>query len=107
MKKLLALTALIGFVSMMSGCAMTFGGATSGGVITSNVKGPVAVGDQSVSPAKTGVATATAIVFFASGDASISAAMAQGQIKKIHHVDNETFSVLGFFATYKTVVYGE
>ena len=107
MKKLLALTTLIGFVSMMSGCAMTFGGATYGGLFTSNVKGPVSVGDQSVSPSKTGTAIATAIVCFASGDASISAAMAQGQIKKIHHVDCETFSVLGWYATYKTVVYGE
>ena len=107
MNKLLALTVVIGFVSLMSGCATTYGGAAYGGIITSNVKGPVSVGDQSVAPAKTGVATASAIVFFASGDASISAAMANGQIKKIHHVDNETFSVLGFFATYKTIVYGE
>ncbi len=107
MKNFLALTALIGLVSMMSGCAMTFGGATYGGVITSNVKGPVSVGDQGVTPTKTGTSTATAIVFFASGDASISAAMAAGGIKKIHHVDNETFSILGWYATYKTVVYGE
>jgi hypothetical protein len=107
MKKFLALTVVIGFVSMMSGCATTYGGSTYGGIVSSNVKGPVAVGDQTVGWTKTGTSQSTAIVVFASGDASITAAMNAGGIKKIHHVDNETFSVLGFYATYKTIVYGE
>ena len=35
------------------------------------------------------------------------AAMKEGNITKVHHVDSETFSVLGVYARYKTIVYGE
>ncbi len=41
------------------------------------------------------------------GDASISAAMAEGGITKIHHVDSKVFQVLGLYAKYETIVYGE
>jgi hypothetical protein len=41
------------------------------------------------------------------GDASISAAMADGGIKKVHHVDMDSFNVLGIYATYTVKVYGE
>jgi len=41
------------------------------------------------------------------GDASIQAAMQNGGITKIHHVDYKVTSVLGVYATYTTVVYGE
>jgi len=71
------------------------------------VKGPVCMGDPSVQALKKGVSEASAIVFFASGDASIDSAMKAGNITKVHHVDCETFSILGLYATYKTIVYGE
>jgi hypothetical protein len=44
---------------------------------------------------------------FATGDASISAAMRNGGITQIHHVDHETSSFLGVYAKYITIVYGE
>jgi len=44
---------------------------------------------------------------FATGDASISAAAASGGISRIHHVDHETLNILGIYAKYTTVVYGE
>jgi len=44
---------------------------------------------------------------YATGDASISAAMRNGKITRIHHVDHETFSILGVYAKYTTIVYGE
>lgn len=43
----------------------------------------------------------------ATGDASIEAAAKAGGITKIHHVDFENFSILGIYATFTTVVYGD
>jgi hypothetical protein len=107
MKKLLLLAVVAGFVVSVSGCAIPSGSPVYGGLVTANVKGPVGMGDAAVKPAKTGMAQASAIVFFATGDCSIEAAMKNGGITKVHHVDCEAFSILGLYATYKTVVYGE
>ena len=80
-------------------------GGTVGYVYT-QAQGPVAVGDASGSE-KVGTSMSTAIICIATGDASIEAAMQNGGIKKIHHVDYKVLSVLGVYATYTTVVYGE
>lgn len=56
---------------------------------------------------KVGMATSTAIICIATGDASIQAACQNGGITKIHHVDHKSMSVLGVYAKYTTVVYGE
>jgi len=63
--------------------------------------------DNGVQALKPGVSQATGILFFATGDASVGAAMDEGGITKVHHVDAEVFSVLGLYATHKTIVYGE
>lgn len=44
---------------------------------------------------------------FARGDASIDAAVKQGGLTKITHVDYKAFSVLGVYARLETYVYGE
>jgi len=77
------------------GCVAPYGVPNYGGLVTANVKGPVAGVDNNVSPSKMGEAKATGIIFFSQGDASISAAMRAGGITKVHHVDCEAFSVLG------------
>lgn len=41
------------------------------------------------------------------GDGGINKACKDGGIKKISHVDVQQTSILGFFTTYKTYVYGE
>jgi hypothetical protein len=74
--------------------------------ITLNERGPVAAG-SAAGQSKVGRATAVGILVFAHGDASISAAMANGGITRIHHVDHETFNLLGLYAKYTTIVYGE
>jgi hypothetical protein len=74
--------------------------------ITLNERGPVSAG-SAAGQSKVGRATAVGIVMFAQGDASISAAMANGGITRIHHVDHETFNILGLYAKYTTIVYGE
>jgi len=70
------------------------------------VKGPVSAGPAETSP-KVGRSQAWGIPLFAMGDASISAAAANGGITKIHHVDQETLNILGIYARYMTVVHGE
>jgi phosphatidylserine decarboxylase len=80
-------------------------GGTYGGVFT-QTDAAVAVGNAS-GYSKVGTAESTAIIFFATGDSSIKAAMENGHITKIHHVDCKVMSVLGLYAKYTTVVYGE
>jgi len=106
MRRVIIWSAVIAVTVMMCGCAIPYGAATYGGVYTS-VKGPVTGVDNSVQCVKSGVAVAKSIVCVGTGDASISAAMSNGGIKKVHHVDNEFTSFLGVFAEYKTTVYGE
>jgi hypothetical protein len=43
----------------------------------------------------------------ATGDASIAAAAANGNVATVRHVDYEFFSVLGVYARYRTIVYGD
>jgi hypothetical protein len=76
------------------------------GSLYTSLKGPVAVGTAS-SSSKTGTAKATAIIGIATGDASIQAAMENGGITKVHHVDSSVKNILGIYAEYTTVVYGE
>ncbi len=92
-------------------CAPLLGGCSVGvgpviAPLTINMKGPVAAGSAASSP-KVGEATAWGVGFFATGDASISAAMKNGGITRIHHVDHDTLNILGFFAKFTTIVYGE
>jgi hypothetical protein len=71
-----------------------------------DVRGPVAVGTATGS-SKVGEAKATAIVGVALGDASIETAMKNGGITKVHHVDTKVRNILGVYAEYTTIVYGE
>ena len=90
--------------ALMTGCAVANGPVLA--PVTFNMKGPVSAGPAMTS-SKVGRAEAFGIVLFATGDASISAAASYGGITKIHHVDHETMSILGIYAKYTTIVYGE
>lgn len=94
MKKL-ALLAVLAASTMMSACA----------VIPTNMSifSPIAVDavspnrafvNNDVKPLKRGEATQTGIVLFSAGDASIEAAMKNGGITKVHHVDYKTSTIL-------------
>jgi TRL-like protein family len=108
MKRLIAAMALACVsVVLLSGCAgITPVAGGTGGMLFTQTDAAVAVGSGSGAD-KVGTAESTAIVCFATGDSSISKAMANGGITKIHHVDCKVFSVLGLYAKYTTVVYGE
>jgi len=106
MKKLARrLTSAIVCAGFLTGCT-TVGHAPVTSLVTLNEKGPVAAGSAAGS-SKVGRSEAWGILVFATGDASISAAMRNGGITRIHHVDHETSSFLGVYAKYTTIVYGE
>ena len=104
MKKLMFAAAL---AALASGCVMmddTF----RYGPITVDVGAPdTHFVDNSVQPAKKGVATAQGIICFVEGDASIKAAMENGGITKIHHVDYKVRNILGIVGSRTTTVWGE
>jgi hypothetical protein len=94
-------------VSLLAGCAgitPVTGGA--GGFVYTQVNNGVAVGNDT-GCSKMGMASSKAIICIATGDSSIAAAMKNGGITKIHHVDCKVTSVLGVYAEYTTIVYGE
>lgn len=108
MKRLIATVALSCVaIMLMTGCAVVGGipGGTYGWLFT-QTDNAFAVGSAGGAE-KVGTAESTAIICFATGDSSISKAMANGGITKIHHVDSKVFQVLGVYAKYTTVVYGE
>lgn len=90
---------------LLSSCAVVKSPLT--GVLYTDIKAPVAATSNSNST-KVGSASATSILgVVATGDASIDAAAKSAGITKIHHVDEHSTSILGFFAKYKVYVYGE
>jgi hypothetical protein len=90
--------------ALLSGCVLSHGPVMA--PITINMTGPVSAGPAPTSP-KIGKAEAWGILVFSTGDASISAAMQNGGITRIHHVDHETQNFLGIWAKYTTIVHGE
>lgn len=90
---------------LLMGCAMATSPAT--GVFYTDVKAPVTATSNTGS-SKVGTATLTSILgVVATGDASIETAAKSAGITKIHHVDYETMSILGFYAKFTVKVYGE
>ena len=107
MKKLMFAAAVAGLGMALTGCVFT-GPCNAPSPITLNVGSPgVSFVDNSVKPAKVGEATASGIIHFTEGDCSIKAAMENGGIKKIHHVDYRTRNILGIVGSQTTLVYGE
>lgn len=103
MKKLLALAAL---VACASGCVMV-GPSNAESAITLDVGAPGASFDNSVGMTKVGKATSSGIICFTEGDSSIKAAMENGGITKIHHIDYKVRNILGIVGSSTTIVYGE
>jgi TRL-like protein family len=95
----------LGCAVLLTGCAAVAHGPVTA-PITIDMKGPVSAGPAAKSP-KVGRAEAWGILLYATGDASIAAAMNNGGITRIHHIDNETMNILGIYAKYTTIVHGE
>ncbi|MEI6823697.1 MAG: TRL-like family protein [Bacteroidota bacterium] len=105
MRKIKFLTFAVVITFMLSSCATVKSPLI--GMIYTDVKSPVTA-TSNANSSKVGTSSATAILgLFASGDASIDAAMKNSGITKIHHVDEHATSFLGIFSTYQVFVYGE
>ena len=104
MKKLLFVAAL---AAAASGCVVV-GPSNANSLLTLDVQSPdMSFVDNDVRPAKMGAAKAEGIIVFCEGDASLKAAMDNGGIKKIHHVDVDVFNILNLYSTATTIVWGE
>jgi len=104
--RILMCVAVLAAMLMVSGCAsMALGPVPSW--ITVEQKGPVAVGPATSMGSKVGRARAEGILIVSFGDASISTAAQSAGITKIHHVDSQTMNILGAYARYETIVYGD
>jgi len=103
-KRLLVLALLVSVV-MMAGCVMPYRATISAPIMKTN--SAIMLGDTSVGYSKVGEAECEGIVLVAFGDASIKAAMEDGGITRIHHVDSEEISVLGVYCRQVIKVYGE
>ena len=104
MKKLLFVAAL---AAVASGCVVV-GPSNANSLLTLDVQSPdMSFVDNDVKPAKMGVATATGIVCFTQGDASLKAAMDNGAIKKVHHVDYKVKNIFGIIGSTSTLVWGD
>ncbi len=107
MKRIVGCSLAVTGLLALSGCVAPMGPVGGvGGMIYTDVSGPIGMTSQSGS-SKKGEASSEAILGFASGDSSIKAAAAAGGITKIHHVDYHIMSVLGVYAKTTTTVYGE
>ena len=105
MKKFFALSLMFLAVVLFSSCAST----SPVGLAYTNLRLPITAGDAPIGPhTKIGISESHSILsLIAVGDSSITAACANDNITKIHHIDWEVESFFGIWSTYKTVVYGE
>ena len=107
MKKLIGYSSAVAVAALFTGCVGPMGAVgAAGGVVYTDVSGPVAVTSNS-GATKMGEATSTGIICVATGDSSIKTAAANGGITKIQHVDYHVTSVLGLYCKTTVTVYGE
>jgi len=114
--RLLVVSIVLFSFILVSGCAIK-GPMPPVGTLFTNVKAPESASTlalrtgnmDKVGTSKKGASSASAFLGLISvGDASIQAAMENGGITQIHHVDYETTLILGgVFHRLTTIVYGE
>ena len=102
----IALLGVICALLLSVGCAGPAGPLP--GFIYSDYHGPITATNSDGQGALEGKAMATSILgVFASGDSSIKAAAAAGGISKIKTVDHHSWTILGLYSKYTTVVTGD
>ena len=93
---------------ILSGCAIAPTPVGMGSVYTNISYGAPGYWQNDVSNLKVGKSSCVSVLGrVAIGDASIQAAMGGAGIKKIHHIDYNKKSILGYFTIHRTIVYGE
>ena len=102
-KKLMSFAAVLVVMSFLVGCASIW----PIGLLYTEVKLP-SEATSADAGSKVGTSECVSVLgLVAIGDASIEAAMKDGGIKKIHHVDWDAKNILGIYGIYKTTVYGQ
>ncbi len=104
MKRWGRIVTLVSLVMVASGCASVY----PIGSLFTNVKLPVEATPSTETATK--IRQAECISFLsllAIGDAGIEAAMRNGGITTVHHVDWEAQNFLGIFGKYRVTVYGK
>lgn len=113
MLKVVGMASLL--VGLGSGCVVTAypGGPSVGATIFTNVTTPAQMltvaTDATAKPVKTGRASSKAILgVVAAGNGGINAAMKNGGITRVHHIDhNIKLFAYGVFVSDTVIVYGE
>ncbi|MHC4481493.1 MAG: TRL domain-containing protein [Planctomycetota bacterium] len=103
-RRLLAV-ALVFAVLVLVGCHTPLKGVAWAPIV--KTESLLELGDTTVGHSKMGEASWEGIMFLVRGDASLEAAMEDGGITSIHHVDLEQLSVLGVYTTETIRVFGE
>jgi hypothetical protein len=105
-KKIIGCLLLVLFsAGSLMGCATVVGPVK--GCFYTDLKAPVTATSNTGS-AKVGTGECTSILgLVATGDCSIAAAMKNGTITKIQHIDHDAMNILGIYAKYTITVYGE
>ncbi|MFH0926935.1 MAG: TRL-like family protein [bacterium] len=111
MKRIILLGGIALFsLCVFSGCAMIPPTQVIGGIYTS-YQAPypaTTLNTVDVQPSKSGSASCVSVLgLVAVGDASIDAAMRDGDITKVHHIDYDNTRILGVYAKLTVIVYGE
>ena len=107
MKKLMMIAAASTLAATMTGCLIPANHDVAGSLVMDHSGALMMPVDNSVKPEKRGEAKVTGIIGITSGDCSIAAAMKDGGITKIHHIDYHTKNILGLVGEYRTIVWGE
>ncbi len=68
-------------------------------------KGPI-MGTRGKIGTRVGKACISNIIGISTGDASIEAAIKQGDIRRISYIDSTAFGIFGLYAEFCTVVHG-
>ena len=107
MSKLSRPLIVLGLAFLVSGCASAFPTQPIPGVILSDVKAPLSTNHGDFGSRK-GMASIKSILgWVTTGDASVANAAAQAGITVVKHVDFHSYSVLGVFAEFTVIVYGD
>lgn len=105
-KNFVAIVLLVLAVGLVSGCATA--AAPVNGSLFLSVKHPGDNANNDSGWSKMGSSSCMSILGIVGlGDASMTTAITGGGLSKVHHVDFESKAILGIFATYTTVVYGD
>lgn len=111
LRKLSAVAVLCVATTGLSGCAgLAFAGPGAIGFSTlyANVSGNNFVNEQTRLGSKSGEGCVTSILgIITTGDAGVHEAARKANINRVTHIDYRFENILGFYAKYCAVVYGE